>query len=256
MAARTRGEIKTLVEGHTGRTKDALENSLCDTALKVALEKHPFTDAQSSPSDFTITEDATSVDISATTDIINVLTARIVEASGTRNRIFTLKPRTWWDLNVRNAEDNMKGWPLFGMWWGTTILLDRPADAGLELRLRITTKQSFSGDGIVSPIALLDIFIEHYVTMSVYAELENWQAAERWRRSAFGTQYELNGKIGGELASAIESDSLNNTALEVKAEPSDITSSLGVLGGFGLAINNQITGHDDFGNTRFWTDEY
>ncbi|MHA2065465.1 MAG: hypothetical protein ACXABY_13915 [Candidatus Thorarchaeota archaeon] len=252
MAARTRGEIKTLVESHTGRTKDALENSLCDTALKVALEKHPFADAQSSPADFTITEDTYSVDISATTDIINILTARIVEASGSRNRIFTLKPRTWWDLNVKNAEDNLKGWPLFGMWWGTNILLDRPADSGLELRLRITTKQSFASDSTVCPIALLDIFVEHYVTAGVFAELENWQSAERWKRSAFGVQYEINGRIGGELASAIESDSLNNTALEIKSEPYDMPSSLGTLDGFGLSVTNQITGHSDFGNTRWW----
>jgi len=200
MAARTRAEIKTLVESHTGHTKDTLENSLCDTALKIALMQHPFKEAQSSPSDFTITAEATSVDISATTDLVNIITARIVQADGTSNKILKLKTRSWWDEHVINAEDNQGGWPNYGLRWGNTILLDRPATAGLELRLRVTTVQSFAGDSTVCPIALLDVFIEQFVTAGVYADLENWNSEKFWSRKALGVQYELNGKLGGQLA--------------------------------------------------------
>ena len=88
--ARTRGEIKTLVESHTARTKEALENSLCDSALQLALLKHPFNDAISTPSDFTLTEDTWSVSIS-TASVSQIVTARIVEADGSRNTVLVIK---------------------------------------------------------------------------------------------------------------------------------------------------------------------
>lgn len=249
MAARTRSAIKTLVEANTGRTKDTLESSLCDTALKIALMQHHFKDAQSSPSDFTITEDATSVDISGISDLVNIVTARIVEASGSRNMILKLKTRTWWDLHIRNAEDNQKGWPIYAMKWGSTLLLDRPADSGLELRLRITTVQTFATDATVCPIAVLDIFVEDYVTGGVFANLENWTSSKHWMRKALGAQYELNGKIGGELANAIASDSIMDKALDVRAEPSGPSAERAG----GISILNDIDGHDDQGNTRWWS---
>jgi len=113
MSARTRGEIKALVESHTGHTKESLENSLCDTALKIALQQHAFKDAMSSPSDIAITAEATTVDISAISGLVNVVTARLVQADGTRNQILKFKTKTWWDENVVNAEDNQGGWPVW-----------------------------------------------------------------------------------------------------------------------------------------------
>lgn len=248
MASRTRAEIKALVEAHTGRTKATLENSLCDTALKVALMRHAFKDAQSIPSDFTITEDATSVDISSISDLMNIVTARIVEADGSRNMIFKLKTRGWWDEHIINPEDNSKGWPVYGIRVGSTIVLDRPAESGLELRLRITTKQSFTDDTTVCPIAVLDVFVEHYVTAHVFKSLENDERYRGWMLSAFGAKYLINGVIGGELANAIEADTIGDTALEIKAEPYDVPSAHAG----GVSVENLITGHDDYGNTRWW----
>jgi hypothetical protein len=208
--------------------------------------QHHFKDAQSSPSDITITEDATSVDISSITDLINVITVRVVQTSGTRNDPCKLKTRTWWDENVINAEDNMKGWPAFCMRWGSTILLDRPAPSGVKLRLRVTTKQTFTDDNTVCPIALLAIFVEQYVTAGVYTDLENFESARFWSRQALGVQYELNGKVGGQLANAINTDGIGDTAL-------DLTSGRpGVLRPDGIAVRNLIVGHDDYGNIRLW----
>ena len=246
--ARTRSEIKTLVEGHTGRTKDTLESSLCDTALKEALKRHHFEDAQSQPSDITITEDATSVSISSISNLVNVVTARIVEASGSRNCLLKLKTRSWWAKNVVNAEDNQKGWPMYAMRQGTSLLLDRPAESGLELRLIVTTEQSFTNDATECPIALLDVFVEYFVTAGVFESIQNWRSAEYWHMKAFGAQYKINGTIGGALANAIEADSIGDKALEIKAEPHDTPG----VHAAGVSVENLITDHDDYGNTRWW----
>jgi len=245
--ARTRTEIKTLVRLHTGRTKEALENSLCDTALKVALLRHPFKDAQSVESDIEITESATSVDISGISGLRNIITARIVEASGSRNMILKCKTRSWWDEHVINSEDNQQGWPLYGMRVGSTIVIDRPAESGLELRLRVTTNQTFALDSTECPIDVLDIFVEHYVTAYVFKSIENDEMYKHWIASAMGIRYLIDGTVGGALADAIASD--EDPALDIKAEPYDRPSEHAA----GVSVKNLITGHDDYGETRWWT---
>jgi hypothetical protein len=253
MAARTRSEIKTLVESYTGRTLDTLESSLCDNALKFALQRHPFKEARSSPTDIVIVEDTTESDLSGITDLVSIVTARIVETSGSRNKILKLKTNNWWDKYIRNAEDNLKGWPIYGMRWRSTLLYDRPADAGRSLRLRVTTVQSFASDATVCPIAELDMFVEAFVTAGIFAKLENWTSAKEWRRRALGIKYDINGEIGGELADAINLDSIGDTALDIESEPPDDVAAMDYPGGGrGLSIVNNITGHDDYGNTRWW----
>ena len=244
--ARTRAEIKTLVRLHTGRTKEALENAFCDSALKAALMRHPFKDAQSVESDITITEDATSVDMSGISGLRSIVTARIVEADGSRNEILRLKTQSWWDEHVINSEDNQPGWPKYGLREGTTMQLDRPAESGLELRLRVTTDQTFASDSSACPIGVLDIFVEHFVTAMVFKSLENDEMYKHWIASAMGVRYLVDGTVGGALADAIEADS--DPAVEIKAEPYDRPSEHAA----GVSVQNLIDDHDDYGNTRWW----
>lgn len=245
MAAKTRGEILTLVHEHTGRTKAALEPAFCDDALKVALMKHSFRDAQSEPTDITITEDTTEVTI-VTTDVINIITVRIVEADGSRNKILKLKTRNWWDEHVINPEDNMKGWPKYGLHWGSKIVFDRPPESGLKLRLRVTTAQIFTDDNTVCPIYVLDKFVEHYVTAQIFKSVRSWDSYAAWMRSALGPKWETSGDPGGELLAAINADSVLDTALDIRASEPFPT------GAGGVAVENVISGHDDLGNTRWW----
>ena len=248
MAARTRSAIKTLVESHTGASKSTLENSLCDNALKVALLQHPFKDAQSEPTDYAITESNSYATISATTGIISIISARIVETGTSSSTMLKFKTRNWWDEHVIDPDDNLKGWPQYGLRWGTKILLDRPAESGLSLRLRMTREQTFTSDTCVCPIAVLDIFVEHYVTAQVFRSLEQWDSADKWMQSACGVKWMLTGEPGGELLKAIQADTVGDVALELKASPADEVP--GASGG--VAVQNLITGHDDYGNTRWW----
>jgi hypothetical protein len=242
--ARTRAEIKTLVESHTGRTKDTLENSTCDSALKVALTKHPFNDAISTPSDFTLTEDGTSVDISSAS-ALQIVTARIVEADGSRNTQLIMKNRTWWDENVINPEDNTKGWPIYGLKAGSTVYFDRPLQDGLELRIRVTTEQTFAADATECPIALLDIFVEKYVTAEVFLDIGNHERYLWWRSAALGPQYD-KGKVGGALFDAIQSD-LYEIAEDVRVERSGEVRTAG-----GLAVLNLNTWHERYNQVDTW----
>lgn len=244
--ARTRTQIKTLVEDHTGRTEDTLENSLCDSALKTALMRHPFRDASSVASDVVITTSATTVDISGINNLLDIVTARIVEASGTRNAPFILKNRTWWDRNVINPEDNLQGWPVYGLKVGTTVHLDKPSDAGLELRLRVTTEQTFASDATTCPIAVLDLFVEYFVTAGVFENLTNLELATHWRKRALGPNWDRLGEIGGELLNAINSDKYQ------VAEDFKIQRSLDVINTQGVSFLNNIPDHARFGLTDWW----
>jgi len=86
--ARTRSEIVTLVQSNTGRTdKGTIINSLCDSALKIAVSHHPFSDIVYTCDDVALTEGNVNVSIASLThssgtaisELGDVVTARIVE---------------------------------------------------------------------------------------------------------------------------------------------------------------------------------
>lgn len=238
-----RHKIKDLVELNVGRHNDDLENKLCDEGLALALDIHPFQDATSVPSDISITEDATSVDISDVSNIVTVVTARIVQADGSSNEKLILKNRTWWDTFVVNAEDNQKGWPAYGLRAGSIMYLDRPAESNLELRLRVTTTQTFATDNTACPIALLDTFLVKYVTAEFFAQLKQWETSEMWRKKALGPYFDTRGDPGGFLANAINRDKAD-IGEEMHMQDQEHET--------GLSIRNDITTHDDYGNVRSW----
>lgn len=247
--ARIRSTIQTLVELHTGKSgKDTLIEALCDSALKLAVLRHPFKDSQSDPSDFAITAGDTSVDISSITGLAHIITARIVDADGSLNSPLVMKPVTWWDENVVNPEDNHRGRPTFGFRRGTNIILDRPCDSGRELRLRVATYQTFADDDTECPIEVLDIFVEHYVTAFVFLSVQEKEEFKFWYALALGSDYARNNKVGGDLLECINAD---------KYEVADRLQMQRAGGPFvaregGIAVRNLITGHEDYGNIRTW----
>ncbi|KKK83643.1 hypothetical protein LCGC14_2791320 [marine sediment metagenome] len=248
--ARTRTQIKTAIDNNTGRgtEKATLIETLADEALKVAVEAHSFRDARSIPADFTITEDATSVSISSISNLVTVVTARIVEADGSLNRPLPLKDEIWWAKKVINAEDNSKGWPSVGMRRGTDIQLNRPANSGLELRLIVSTEQTFANDAAVCPIKILDTFVIQYITAFVFLSIEATEKFAYWKHLALGWKWD-EGIVGGSLKHAIDNDSADIAEESAMEGP-------GVSGLTGMSIQNLITGHDDYGNTRAWFDNY
>ncbi len=252
--ARTRTQIKTWVDYYTGRgtEKATLIELLCDEALQIAIEEHPFEDSlvYSGPasSDVAITEDATSVDVSAWSGIQDIITATVVEASGTLNKPLMLKDETWWNKNVINAEDNQKGWPDFGIRRDTTVYINRPADSGLELRAVYSASQTFAADATVCPIAILDIFVTQYVTAMLFLSIQNNESYKYWYNLCMGFQYVMTGKVGGTLGRAIEKDK-RDRATVTRVERGPVLNA----GVAGVGVQNLISGHDDYGNTRLWS---
>lgn len=242
--ARTRTQIKTLIRSHTGLTKEALENSACDTALKLALMRHPFTAAMSTTSDFELDEGEWKEDISSVS-AFGIVTARIVEADGSRNTELILKNRTWFDKHIINPEDNVKGWPVYAIHAGDYMYFDRPLLSGLELRLRITTEQTFTDDDTACPIPILDIFVEKYATYEVFMDIGNHARAAAFKTQALGPEYD-RGKIGGALKDAIDFD-WKEIAEEFKMDGRGLGRQ-----NAGLAVLNLNTWHDRYNETDIW----
>lgn len=244
--ARTRTQIKTAVDNNTGRgtEKATLIETLCDEGLKVAVVAHPFRDSRSLPADITITEDAIEIDISGTSNIVNVVSARIVQASGSSNKPLPMKDEIWWAKNVINAEDNQKGWPDVGMRRGTTVQINRPAESGLELRLVLSAEKTFANDAAACPIAILDTFLVQYVTAFVFLSVDMKEAFAYWKHMALGWKWD-EGVIGGSLKHAIDNDSADIAEESVMGAPSAVRLH-------GTSIENLITGHSDYGSVRTW----
>ena len=247
--ARTRAEIKTLVGYNTGRAteKAVLIEHLCDEALQVALQEHPFKDARSYPSVISITEEATSVDLFDISGIRHVLSATIIKSASDQALPLTLKNETWWNENVIEEGDNLKGWPDYGLRLGTTLYLNRPADSGLTLQLCVATDQTFADDDTECPIALADVFVTQYVTAFVFLSVEEQEKYKHWYNLAMGYQYVMNGNLGGTLKSIINIDK-RDRAESMKAQRGSDASANNAI-----AVQNLITGHDDYGNVRLWS---
>jgi len=251
--AKTRAEIAALVVLNTGRSdKTSLINSQCDNALKVAVTEHPFQDSLHICDDLTIDEDATSVDISTLTEssvsvgtVIDIITARIVEADGSRNKILKLKNKQWWDKNIVNPEDNQKGWPRFGLKFGSKIILECPAMSGLELRLRVSSVPTFAGDDVECPIGILDVFVEQYVTAMVYLSLGMTDKYLSWYIMALGRDYD-RGRVGGTLLQCKQKDRSES------AEDKVVERDMSTAKERGVSVKNLITGHDRCGEIDTW----
>ncbi len=256
--SKTRAQIKTAVDANTGRgtEKNDLIENLCDEALKLAIGKHPFRDAQSIPTIIDITEDSVSVDISAISNLVNIVTARIIQDSGTLSLPLYMRDRTWWDRNVVNAEDSQKGWPQNGLRWKSTVLLERPAESDLQLQLVVSQDQTFTDDSTETPIAILDTFIVQYVTAFVFLSIQNMESYKFWKNIALGFRWE-DGKVGGTLKHAILTDKYDLSE-EMRAqapggEAGRHNRGIAILNGL---INYRLDGtavpHDLFGQVVTW----
>lgn len=246
--ARTRTQIKTFVNHFTGRgtEKASLIELLCDEALKVAIAEHPFKDSLAYDQDFAITAAATSVSIATLTSLVDVISATIIQTSGSQNAPLKMKDETWWKENIVNAEDNLNGWPQYGLRRGTTVLLDRPADSGLSLRLVVSNNKTFTSDATECPVAIADLFVTQYATAMVFLSINEHEKYREWYNLAMGVQYVMNGKIGGTLAQIIDQDKKDRANEGVVQRGSLVSDAPSV------AVQNLIAGHDDYGNIRFW----
>jgi hypothetical protein len=242
--AKTRTQIKAMVQEYTKRgvEKATVIENACDEALKIAIGLHPFKDAESDPSDITISADAVSVALTTISNLVHIVSARVLEAASSRTMPLSLRDRVWWDRNVINPSDNSAGWPLYAMKRGTTLYIDRPAQSGLTLRLRVVTDQVFATDATVCPVAVLDNFIVDYATYKVFAAIENATSAMFWRTVALGPNFENpsvpeSARIGGSLMLAINSDKYD-LADDMQAGRAPTTQD-------GLSVENLTTGDTD-----------
>lgn len=245
--AKTRLQIRTSVNYNTqrGTEKESLINDKCDEALKVAIGKHPFRDSRSTPSALSVTEDAVTVDISSISNLVHIVSARMIEDSGSSYHPLIMKDATWWDRNIVNPEDNQKGWPKYGLRAGSYIYLDRPAQSDLTLQLRVSTEQLFTDDSTECPVKILDIFVVQYVTAQVFLSIENMESYYQWKRLSLGPKWD-DGVVGGSLAHAINTDKIDLSE-EFKAERYD-----GNANDNGVSIQNLVEGHSRYGEIDTW----
>lgn len=252
--ARTRLETQADVILNTGRSdKASYIDRQCDNALKIACTKHTFNDSLHLADDLTLTESTTSVSISSLEEssvalgtTIDIITARIVQADGSMNRILTLKNRQWWDREVINPEDNGQGWPIFGLKFGSNMIFNRPVDSGLELRLRVQTIPTYAGDSTECPIELLDTFIEQYVTALTYLSVGMMDKYVSWYIMAIGRDYDKRGIPGGALLAAINKDRT------LAGESKNVERRENVTRDNGIAVLNNTQGDPNFGNFANW----
>jgi hypothetical protein len=254
--ARTKAETRADVILNTGRSDkaDYIDRQI-DNAVKVASINYIFSDTLHICDDVTLVEDATSVSISALEEssvaigtVIDIATARIIQSPGQMSAPLLMKNRQWWDKSVINAEDNMKGWPKYGLKVGTNILFDRPLDDNLLLRLRAQSIPTYATEDSECPIEILDTFVEQYVTAMTFLSISMMDKYVSWYIMALGRDYDKRGIPGGSLVTAMNKD--RNLAAEDKRVDGGRHSQS--RGRNGVSITNDTVGEPNYGNTVGW----
>ena len=215
--ARTRSDIRTLVEGNTGKTtKTTLINSSLETGLKKAALVYDFTDIREIVSpDTTIVIGSMQIPVPQNTRTI--LSIKLFNSGNTQGSYLKLKNSTWWDKYITEPAANSQGWPTFGLRHRSQILFDRPSQT-LVARFRITRIPSFdSDDEKECPIDVLDLFLEAYVTAMVFFSIEDKDNYVFWITEALGSKKDRDMNIpGGLLLQAISADK-RHPAIDVEA---------------------------------------
>lgn len=245
---RTRAQIKTFVGHYTGRgtEKSDLIELLCDEALDVALQAHPFKDARNRNYAFELDVGDLTVDLSEIPCLRHVVAATIYDSSGSTSAPLVLKNETWWNEYVGRPQEAQNGWPRYALRLGNTLYLSCPARDGLYLGLIVTTEQRFESDSSVCPIAIASLFVTQYVTAMIFLAVQERDSYIRWYSLALGSQHFSSGRIGGTLGQIISLDK-RDIAEQYKALPSNAS-----MGGRGVAFRNLLDGHEDYGNVRLW----
>ena len=205
--ARTRSDIRTLVEGNTGKTtKTTLINSSFETGLKKAALVHDFADIREIVSpDTTFVVGTMFIPLPQNTRTI--LSIRLFNSSNTQSSYLKLKNSTWWDKFITEPAANSQGWPEFGLRHRNQILFNRPSQA-LVARFRVTKIPSFdSDDNKECPVDVLDLFLEAYATAMLFLSIEDKDNYIFWITEALGSKGDRDENVpGGLLLQAIEAD--------------------------------------------------
>ena len=215
--ARTRSDIRTLVEGNTGKTNKTTEiNAYLEKGLKKAALVFDFTDIREIVSpDTDIVIGAMQIPVPQNTRTI--LSIRLFTTGNTQSSYLKLKNSTWWDKFITEPAANSQGWPEFGLRHRSQILFDRPSQT-LSARFRITRIPSFDAeDDKECPIDVLDLFLEAYATAMVFLHLEDKDNYIFWITEALGSKKDRDMNIpGGLLLQAISADR-RHPAIDVEA---------------------------------------
>lgn len=203
--ARTRGEIKALVQDHTGRAdKDTLIESLCDSALKYAVQTYHFRDAVTLETTSTLTAGDLSFDLTTlATTPYKILSAVWVNDGDTQGSLLVLKNRQWWDKFVIFPGGNNQGIPVYALKEKNTLFFSQAVNGDWKLQLRYLSIPTYTDDSTETPIEDLDLFIEYRVTSDVFFSLKDKENYFAWNRRAIGNNPE---KPGGELGRVIAAD--------------------------------------------------
>lgn len=215
--ARTRSDIRTLVEGNTGKTTKTTEiNTYLETGLKKAALVHDFIDIREIVSPDTDIVIGT-MQMPVPQNTRTILSIRLFNPGNTQSSYLKLKNSTWWDKFITEPASNSQGWPMYGLRHRSQILFDRPSQT-LTARFRITRIPSFNDeDDKECPIEVLDLFLETYATAMLFLHLEDKDNFIFWITEALGNKGDRDTNIpGGLLLQAISADK-RHPAIDVEA---------------------------------------
>ena len=218
----TRGEIKQFVIDNTGKSnKSDLVETLCDIALKEAMSRHKFTDADSFiTSTVPLTKGSGRLILPDGTKNIEAIIYHLKDKTDVSFRLI-LKTKYWFRKNVGTGEEIQSGLPRYGVREGNSILLDCLLDDDYDFIIDHTINPTFTSDTDTCPIDILDTFVAYYVVANVFLSIEDMHNFGIWMNKAVGRDFD--NWLGGAFGRAVDVDANKDTASEQTLQ--DITDN-------------------------------
>ncbi len=218
----TRANIKTLVQGYTGKSnKDTLIETLCNLALNEAVRRHPFADSRSFASVASVVGE-TSIALPAT--LVNIISIEVVDDDDV-STLVALKPAWWWAKHAGSNANAGNGRPQYANKQGSNLVFSCGFDEIYTVRIGYSYYPTFALDTTECPIPVLETFVVNYVTAHVFLSIEEKENFAVWMSKAVGGDF--NDWRGGEFAEAVSADkdqyamesSAGDVALRVSEKP-------------------------------------
>jgi len=202
--ALTRAQIKSLVQGYTGKlNKDSLIETLCDLALNEAVRRHPFGSSRAT-SELTGVVGTLSYSMSTLPNtLVNIISIELLDSENV-STLVTLKP-TWWFSKHAGSRANLgNGRPEFVEKQGINLVFDRGFDEAYTIKVTYSYYPTFASDETECPIKVLDTFVVNYVTAHVFLSIEDKENFGAWMNRAVG--FDFGDWRGGEFYHAVKAD--------------------------------------------------
>jgi hypothetical protein len=158
--------------------------SLCNDALKVAVDDHDFNPLRVETDRTCVADQAY---VTLPTDIIELLAVRGRDSAAGVSWPVTVKSVSWWETYIGTSSDEGSHRPVLAAEDkanSNLLIFPPPSTTDYHIIMLATSYPSFAGDATENPVPVLDQWLIDWVTHRIFKSLQLHNDSDYWKRAA------------------------------------------------------------------------